>query len=226
MDYGTLGLFILTETLLSLTPGPAVLLVLGLSVRHGFKIGFGATLGILATNAVFFTLAALGLGAAIIASHTLFTLIKWIGAAYLIYLGVQMIMPLVKRYIIRRDVDKNIDEQAIDINQATSNVAQSKKDFKRSFWRGFILQGSNPKNIIFFVAILPQFINPEAHVASQLFILGIVSVLLELPILAFYGFASSKSAAIMKEKLIEWIEGIAGGILVSMGVLLAAYKKT
>jgi threonine/homoserine/homoserine lactone efflux protein len=222
MDYNTLVLFIITETLLSLTPGPAVLLVLGLSVRHGFKIGFGATLGILATNAVFFTLAALGLGAAIIASHTLFTLIKWIGAAYLVYLGVQMIIPLIKRYLNR----KNADGQVIDLEEASQQVKNIKQDFRRSFWKGFVLQGSNPKNIVFFVAILPQFINPEAHVASQLFILGVVSVLLELPILAFYGLASSKSAAIMKESLIEWIEGIAGGLLITMGGLLAAYKRS
>jgi len=222
VDYSTLGLFILTETLLSLTPGPAVLLVLGLSVRHGFKIGFGATLGILATNAVFFTLAALGLGAAIIASHTLFTLIKWVGAVYLIYLGIQMIVPLIKRYTL----NKKQDEQVINIDEAVRKVKNGRQDFRRSFWKGFVLQGSNPKNIVFFVAILPQFINAEAHVASQLLILGIVSVLLELPILASYGFASSKSAAIMKERLIEWIEGIAGGLLVTMGILLAAHKRT
>lgn len=222
MDYNTLGLFILTETLLSLTPGPAVLLVLGLSVRRGFKIGFGATLGILSTNAVFFTLAALGLGAVIIASHILFTLIKWVGAAYLVYLGIQMIMPLIKRIAAK----KRGDEQVIDVDAASMNVKDIKQDFKRSFIKGFLLQGSNPKNIVFFVAILPQFITPEGNVASQLFILGVVSVLLELPILAFYGFASSKSAAIMKETVIEWIEGFAGGLLVSMGVLLAAYRRS
>ena len=176
----------------------------------------------MATNAVFFTLAALGLGAAIIASHTLFTLIKWIGAAYLVYLGVQMIIPLIKRYLNR----KNADGQVIDLEEASQQVKNIKQDFRRSFWKGFVLQGSNPKNIVFFVAILPQFINPEAHVASQLFILGVVSVLLELPILAFYGLASSKSAAIMKESLIEWIEGIAGGLLITMGGLLAAYKRS
>ncbi len=81
MDLGTLALFALTEFLLSLTPGPAVLLVIGLSMRQGFRIGFLATLGILSTNAVFFTLSAIGIGALIIASATLFTIVKWIGAA-------------------------------------------------------------------------------------------------------------------------------------------------
>ena len=85
MDLDAIALFTPTEFLLSLTPGPAVLLVIGLSMRQGFRIGFMATLGILFTNAVFFTLSALGVGALVLASATLFTILKWIGAAYLVY---------------------------------------------------------------------------------------------------------------------------------------------
>ncbi|KIT15790.1 LysE family translocator [Jannaschia aquimarina] len=81
MTFETIALFALTEFLLSLTPGPAVLLVIGLSMRQGCRIGFMATLGILSTNAVFFTLSALGVGALIPASATLFTILKWVGAA-------------------------------------------------------------------------------------------------------------------------------------------------
>jgi len=221
VDFETLSLFIVTETLLSLTPGPAVLLVLGLSVRHGFKIGFGATLGIVATNAVYFTLAALGVGAMILASATLFTVIKWVGAAYLAYLGFNMLKPLVKSLLTSKS--KNVS--AINVQKASRAVRNEAKDFKRSFARGFTLQASNPKNIAFFVAILPQFITPGENVGQQLIILGIVSVSLELPILMFYGFASSKSAALMKERVIEWIEGVAGCILIFMGGALALYKR-
>lgn len=221
MHLDSLGLFILTETLLSMTPGPAVLLVLGLSVRHGFKLGFGAILGILSVNALYFTLSALGVGALILASATLFTLIKWIGAAYLAYLGVTMAIPLVRRLTGKT----TSDAQAINIDEASNAVKDYRKDFRRTFIRGFTLQASNPKNIAFFVAILPQFISPEGNVAAQLTILGIASVLLELPILVAYALASSKSAALIKEHTIEWIEGIAGGILIAMGAALALYKR-
>ena len=221
MSIETLALFILTETLLSLSPGPAVLLVLGLSVRHGFKIGFGATLGILATNAVYFTLAALGVGAMILASATLFTIIKWVGALYLAYLGFNMLKPLLKSF--RTSNPGN--EAVIDVKEASRAVRNQSKVFARSFFSGFTLQASNPKNIAFFVAILPQFITPGDNVGTQLVILGVASVMLELPILVFYGFASSKSASLMKERVIVWIEGFAGGILITMGAALALYRR-
>lgn len=221
MELETLGVFILTETLLSLSPGPAVLLVLGLSVRHGFRIGFAATLGILATNAVYFTLSALGVGAMILASATLFTVLKWAGAAYLAYLGIGMLRPLIAR--LRGQLRG--DAIVIDEKDAANRVALANGSFGRSFLKGFTLQASNPKNIAFFVAILPQFVSPEGNVAGQLFILGLASVLLELPILIFYGAASARSAKWMRAKLIDWIEGIAGGILIMMGAALAAYRR-
>ncbi|MCF6326136.1 MAG: LysE family translocator [Devosiaceae bacterium] len=207
---------------MSITPGPAVLLVLGLSVRYGFKIGFGATLGILSVNALYFTLAALGVGAMILASAALFTTIKWIGAAYLIYLGIMMLRPLFRRFW-GKTTAKN---EVINVASASMAVGGNKTDFRGSFVRGFILQASNPKNIAFFVAILPQFISPEGNVAGQLFILGIVSVLLELPILVVYGLASSKSAKLMKAHVVEWIEGMGGAILIAMGAMLAMYRRS
>ncbi|MCF6320344.1 MAG: LysE family translocator [Rhizobiaceae bacterium] len=221
MELETLGLFMLTEALLSLTPGPAVLLVLGLSVRHGFKIGFAATLGILAVNAVYFALAALGIGAMILASAALFTLIKWVGAAYLVYLGVMMALPLLRRLSGKADGDSAV----IDVTKASKAVGTSKRDFRKAFIRGFVLQASNPKNIAFFVAILPQFITPENNVALQLVILGVVSVAIEIPILLAYGFASSKSAALMKAQVVDWIEGIGGGILIGLGAALAMVRR-
>ena len=71
------------------------------------------------------------------------------------------------------------------------------------------------------MAILPQFISPDGNVATQLVILGVVSVLLELPILVFYGFASALAARLMKERVIEWIEAVGGGILIALGGALA-----
>ena len=169
--------------MLSLTPGPAVVLVIGLSMRQGFRIGFTATLGILSTNAVYFTLSALGVGALILASATLFTIVKWVGAAYLVYLGVGMIVPLAKRLWQGRS-----PEAAPDLAELPAAPRQTAM---RSFWQGFMLQASNPKMIAFFVAILPQFITPEGNVALQLVVLGVTSVLLELPILVAYGFAAA-----------------------------------
>ena len=216
MDLNTLALFALTEFLLSLTPGPAVLLMIGLSMRQGFRIGVMATLGILSTNAIFFTLSALGIGASIVASATLFTIIKWMGAAYLVYLGVGMIMPLAKHLWQKRP-----SSEGLDLSEAKAAAPKVPQTAAKSFWQGFALQASNPKNILFFVAILPQFISPDGNVATQLVVLGVVSVLLELPILVFYGYASVLSARLMKERVIVWIEAVGGGILIALGGALA-----
>ncbi len=240
MDWNTLSLFILTEGLLSLSPGPAVLLVVGYSLRYGFRIGFGATMGVLSVNAIYYSLSALGVGALILASATLFTIVKWVGAAYLAYLGITMLRPLVRQLREGRR-SRTGEAPAVDQRAALAAVSGSTGRGTTSsgaadggtamrqgpaFLRGFVLQASNPKNLAFFVAILPQFIQPEGNVALQLFVMGVISVLLELPILLFYGFASAKSARIMRQRVITWIEGVAGGLLVVMGAALALYRRS
>ncbi len=221
MDIEAIGLFALTEALLSLTPGPAVLLVVGLSIRKGFRIGFAATLGIVLVNALYFTLSALGIGAAIIASATLFTMIKWAGAAYLIYLGIQMLRPLLQGSAL-----KGKASSALDLNTAVAMGMGKNDAVSSSFLRGFVLQASNPKNIMFFVAILPQFITPGDNIVAQMAILGTVSILLEMPILIIYSIASARSARLMKQRLVDWLEAIGGGALIMMGGALALYRKS
>lgn len=221
MDVNTIALFAITEFLMSLTPGPAVLLVIGMSIRHGFRIGFAAILGILSTNAFFFTLSALGVGVLIVASTALFTTLKYIGAAYLIYLGIGMIGPFAKRCWQHRRSHVGLDPA-----EAWISAPATPPSLPRSFWQGFSLQASNPKNIAFFVAILPQFVTPDGSVVLQLSVLGIVSVLLELPILFFYATASAASARIMKDKIIERIEAVGGGILIALGGALAASRNS
>jgi threonine/homoserine/homoserine lactone efflux protein len=102
---------------------------------------------------------------------------------------------------------------------------QERQSFAGAFRRGAVLQAANPKNIAFFVAILPQFIAPDGPVALQLAVLGLTSVSLELPILLGYGFATSRAAALMTERVVEALEGAAGGILIALGAALALYRR-
>ena len=220
MDPNTIALFALTEFLLSLTPGPAVLFVISLSMRQGFRIGFMATLGILCTNAVFFTLSAIGVGALILASATFFTILKWIGAAYLVYLGAGMMAPLAKRF-----QGGNSSREGLNLNKARQVAPEAQQTALYSFWRGFALQASNPKNLAFFIAILPQFITPDGNIALQMAVLGAISILLEMPILLGYAAASAFSARIMRKRVIDWIEGLGGGILIALGGALATSQR-
>ena len=87
-----LFVFAITEFLLCLTPGTAVLLVISQSVRGGFKSSLRGTAGILAGNAIYFALSAIGLGALLMSSATLFQVIKWVGVAYLVFVGLKMLL--------------------------------------------------------------------------------------------------------------------------------------
>ena len=219
MDLSNVAAFAATEFLLCLSPGPAVLLVVGLSMRQGFWHSQCATAGILTTNIVYFALSAAGVASVILASATLFAILKYAGAAYLTYLGVTMIIPLIAAS--RRDI-KNSDEAAL----AGASRARATPDKPaRIFLKGFSVQASNPKNLAFFVAILPQFIDPSGPVALQMGILGTVSVVLELPVLVAYALAFSSLARVVTNRLAMWTEAAAGGVLIFLGLALAWQRR-
>lgn len=225
MDVTTIALFALTELTLSLAPGPAVVLVVSLSIRQGRHFGYAATLGILTTNALFFSLSAIGVGAVIIASSNLFLLLKWLGAAYLMYLGFGMLKPLVIR-VFRKDFGQTVEQVSRDENSKATQSEQSHSVLKQhAFWKGFSIQASNPGNLAFFVAILPQFVDPNADVVTQMVVLGVISVMIELPVLAAYVVASAYSARLFKNQALHFVDGLGGGILIAIGVTLVTSQR-
>jgi len=213
MSVETVALFALTELLLSLAPGPAVLLVVSLAMRAGPMPALSAAAGVVALNAVYFVLSAIGIGAAILASAALFTLLKWAGAAYLVWLGIGMIRPLVAHGLR---------------GEPLAGVPRSGRDpptRRGAFWKGVAVQGANPKNLAFFVALLPQFVSPEGNVAAQLLLLGVVSILIELPVLIAYVLIASASLRWLRGTAVRWLEGGAGAILVGLGAALALSRE-
>lgn len=212
MSIETVALFALTELLLSLTPGPAVLLVVSLAIRAGPPPALAAAGGVIALNAACFALSAAGVGAVILASATLFTILKWAGAAYLVWVGVQMIRPIFAHLLRGKPL-------------AGAAPGRAAASARAAFWRGFAVQGANPKNLAFFVALLPQFVSPDADVAAQLLVLGLVSVLVELPVLVAYALLASASLRWLRGAAIHWLEGGAGAILVGLGAALALSRE-
>jgi homoserine/homoserine lactone efflux protein len=208
MRFETWFLFVVTEAVLSITPGPAVLFVLSQGLREGATKSVWASLGILSANVMYFVLSATSLGALIIASYDLFFLIKWAGAAYLVYLGVQCFFS--KSPILKLP----------EVNSGST----------RSFriWRdGFLLQGANPKALLFFSAILPQFLDPNQSIAWQVFILGVSSIVVEFFILLAYGQLAGRTISLAKNPRFEKISNrIAGGLLIGAGLGLARLKRT
>ena len=155
----SLGLFVISGLLLNMTPGADTLYIVH-HATHGFRKGFYAALGIGAGCIVHALAAALGLSALLAASAQAYMVVKWIGAVYLIYLGLNML----------RSAQKSAPKHAEEtIAIHTSAGAQ------QIFWRGFLTNVLNPKVALFFLAFLPQFIAPDApsHILTMLF-LGLV----------------------------------------------------
>jgi homoserine/homoserine lactone efflux protein len=200
--------FVITEAVLSVTPGPAVLFVLSQAVRRGAAKSVWASLGILSTNAAYFALSATSLGAIIMATYDLFFLIKWAGAAYVIYLGLQCFFS--KSTVL-----------AVPENKSAGNTNW------RTWMDGFLLQAANPKALLFFTAILPQFIDTNHSIAAQIVILGLSSIVVEFFILFAYGQLAGRTLSAVENPRFEKISNrIAGSLLIGAGLGLARLSRT
>jgi threonine/homoserine/homoserine lactone efflux protein len=202
MTLRTWAMFAATELVLCFSPGPAVLFVVGSALRHGAPASLRSNLGILSANALYFALSAAGLGALLLASYTLFTVLKWIGAAYLIWLGVRLLLP-------QKPGDATARERELPAPG-------------RLYLRAAALQLANPKTLLFFVALLPQFVDPTAPTAAQFAILGVTSIALEFCVLGLYGFVAASAAERLRSP--TWqrrLDLVSGGFLIGAGLNLA-----
>jgi len=204
-----LGLFVLAGWLLNLTPGPDVLYIVTQALRSGVRSGWVATLGISAGCFMHILAAALGVGALLAASSTAFGLLKWAGALYLLYGGLQLVLSKTKNTMIF--VAKNQDEEC-----ATS--------LKSIFFNGFWTNALNPKVALFFLAFVPQFIAPEATNKPLTFVLlGLLFTLNALPI--NFGYAVLGGWAARRLPLVQsgmlWLERVAGLMFIGFGLNLA-----
>lgn len=195
-------LFAITELLLSLSPGPAVLLVMSQSLRGGYRSGIAASLGIALVNIVYFILSAIGLGAALVAAPTLFLIIKYAGAVYLCWTAYE---------IVRGMVYSGSDDLP---EQEFGRTAGS---LFSGFSRGIIIQASSVKNIIIFVSIIPQFIDPAKDTLSQFIALCFVSFVVELPVLLGYAFITAKVTTLVQSgRTTRYLDGLSAAMLIGI----------
>jgi homoserine/homoserine lactone efflux protein len=199
--------YVLATTLILIIPGPTIILVVSQAVTHGRKSVVPLAAGVVFGDFAAMTLSLLGLGAIMSASATLFTLFKWIGALYLLYLGINLWRANPKTGYSQNG-NKGISPRSL---------------FKSSF----IVTALNPKGIAFFVAFLPQFISPSEPVFSQLLLLGGSFLFLALVNAALYAlFASQLREAIRKTGVRKWFNRCGGTALIGAGIFTAGMQRS
>ena len=205
-----LGLFIMAGLLLNLTPGPDVLYIVSSGVRGGWRGGAVAALGITAGCCVHIVAATLGVSALVAASATAFTVLKWIGAAYLLIMGARM--------LLARSAPVTATPDGVSPLPAPTSL---RKVFLQGFWTNAL----NPKVALFFLAFLPQFIHPGASNTTWTFLLlGLIFNVNALPINLAYGLGAawlSRRVGALRRGM-AWLERGAGALFIYFGVRLAA----
>ena len=200
-------LYVAAVLVLTVTPGPSVLMCISTSVNLGPRKALVASLGSTTAIVGIMALSALGLGTALAASESLFTALKWLGAAYLAYLGI-----------------KSLLSSATEI--AVSGGVESSSTSRRVYAEGFLVGASNPKALLFFGALFPQFIVASAPQVPQFLVLGVTFVFFELLWLTVYALSASKAKRWLQQPRRATLFNRATGtvFLVAAG-LLASSKR-
>lgn len=207
-DFQHLLLFIAAGWLLNLTPGPDVLYIVTHSLRSGARAGIVAGLGITAGCFVHIFAAAVGVSALLATSATAFTVLKWIGAAYLLWIGVKILFS-------RRP------QATTDLMAAAASEPQ--RPLKAVFIGGFWTNVLNPKVAIFFLAFVPQFIAPDAASPALAFaMLGVLFNLNAIPVNVGWALVAAWMARRdAVQRGMHWLDRVAGVMFIGFGIKLA-----
>ena len=199
--------FAVMAAVVVMTPGPTVLLALSNGARFGMgRAGYGIV-GAGLSDAVLIAAAALGLGAVLAASATLFTIVKWVGVAYLVWIGVQMLRS-----------SGSIGSVA---DEAMMRQSRSFAVFRKSF----LVAVTNPKGYLFFTAFLPQFLSLSDPLLPQYVTLGLIFIAVDVAIMTAYAGLGARAMRFLSARGALWIDRTCGGLLVAMGAALSFIRR-
>jgi len=211
MTLATWLAFFVASWLISLSPGAGVISCMAAGMRYGYRRALwnivGLQLGIVSTMIV----VAAGLGAILAASATAFNAVKWLGALYLVWLGVQQ----------WRAPASAIDADGLP--RAGARFAGSPNEL---VLRGFLVNATNPKGILFMLAVLPQFIDPSAPQLPQYAICAATLFFTDLVVMSAYTiFAAKVLSSLSDPRHLRWVNRTFGGLFVAAGALLATFRR-
>jgi len=205
MDIGLYSIFLVTTVMLILVPGPAAITVAAQGANHRPKKAIMGVLGVAGADVFFFCLSATGVASLILASSLLFSLIKWFGVAYLLYLGVTAFFG---------------NTGAIKIRASRVNSSPAKL-----FYQGLVVQLANPKALMYFSALLPQFIDPDKPILFQMILMGASCLIADLLVYSLFSQLGDRLARQrMKTRVNSLINRVAGVTLIATGLRMASLE--
>ncbi len=207
MDLSLWMTFVAATVALLIIPGPTVVLVLTYALTQGRRVAVASAGGVALGDFIAMTASLVGLGALVMASSSLFMVLKWIGAFYLVWMGIGMIRGAGGARAIRIEDAPQLSARAV-------------------FRNATVVTALNPKSIVFFIAFVPQFIRPEQPLGPQFAILITTFVgLAAINVLIYALLADRLRATIRKPAVLGWMTRTGGGVLIGMGVLTATLRR-
>jgi threonine/homoserine/homoserine lactone efflux protein len=206
-DRGTLLVFAAAALALIVVPGPAVLYIVAQSIDRGRLAGVVSALGVATGGLVHVTAATIGLSSLLVSSATAFTVVKYAGAAYLIGMGLYTLLAR---------------------GEAREVAVPAERRLRRRFWQGVVVNVLNPKTALFFLAFLPQFVDPHVGSAAlQLAVLGLVFVVLAVTSDCLWALAAGTASERLRgsRRFLAVQRYVSGSVFVGLGALTAAAKR-
>ncbi|PSJ54992.1 LysE family translocator [Kumtagia ephedrae] len=204
----TLAAFALVAFIGIATPGPTVLLAFSNGSRFGVRSALPGMAGAVLSDFVLIGAVGLGLGALLAASEFWFSVVKWVGVAYLAFLGIMML------------------RSSGTLGSLQGEAAAAGKASARSlFAKCFLVAVTNPKGYLFFSAFLPQFVDPAAPQFSQYVALALVFATVDFLVMSGYALLGAQAARVLKGSVTRWLDRLCGGALLALAGSLALYRR-
>lgn len=207
MEFGTWITFFLATVAISLSPGPGAIAAMGAGLNHGFqrgrRIAFGLALGVWTQLAV----VGAGLGALLATSGAAFAVVKWLGVAYLVWLGIQQWRAPAAPLVARDD-------------------AAAMATTRELVLRGWTVNAVNPKGTVFLLAVLPQFVEPARPLLAQYLVIGATFGVVEFSVMSGYAALASRVLGLLRTpRQMRSLNRVFGSLFVVAGALLASFKR-
>jgi threonine/homoserine/homoserine lactone efflux protein len=213
MTFATILLFSIVALAAIATPGPTVLLALSNGSRRGVRGALPGIGGAVLSDFVLVGAVALGLGALLAASEFWFSMLKWVGAVYLAWLGIRML----------RSKGGSFDAPRAAAGESDTST---NGDGRKVFLKSFLVAVTNPKGYLFCSALMPQFIDPSAAQGMQYAIIAVLFASLDASVMLVYAFVGARAMRLLTAAAGRWIDRTCGAMLLALAGSLAFYRRS